>query len=167
MTKHNAENERIKRQYFAYLKEAKRHGEPTVDAAAKALHRFEEYTKYRDFKAFHTKQAIAFKRHLAEQTGQRSGEKSLMGLLLGLALRIAVLVRGINGGNSFSVEPSCPQLPPDVKRRDCPSVDDKSMKKPAFTLAFGCCWLFLDDEMVDAEGIEPSTCRLRVECSAN
>jgi len=40
MTKHNAENERIKRQYFAYLKEAKRHGEPTVDAAAKALHRF-------------------------------------------------------------------------------------------------------------------------------
>jgi len=25
----------------------------------------------------------------------------------------------------------------------------------------------LDDEMVDAEGIEPSTCRLRVECSAN
>ena len=29
----------------------------------------------RDFKAFHVEQAIAFKRHLAEQTGQRSGEK--------------------------------------------------------------------------------------------
>jgi hypothetical protein len=28
MTKHNPENERIKRQYFAYLKEAKRHSEP-------------------------------------------------------------------------------------------------------------------------------------------
>ncbi len=75
MTKHNAENERIKRKYFAYLKAAKRHSEPTVDAAAKALSRFEEYTRYRDFKAFHTEQAIAFKRHLAEQTGQRSGEK--------------------------------------------------------------------------------------------
>ena len=36
MTKHNAENERIKRKYLAYLKEAKRHSEPTVDAAAKA-----------------------------------------------------------------------------------------------------------------------------------
>ena len=75
MTKHNPENERIKHKYFAYLKEAKRHSEPTVDAAAKALNRFEEYTRYRDFKAFHQKQAIAFKRHLAEQKGQRSGEK--------------------------------------------------------------------------------------------
>ena len=69
------ENERIKRKYFAYLKEAKRHSEPTVDAAAKALNRFETYTRYRNLKAFHFEQAIAFKRHLAEQTGKRSGEK--------------------------------------------------------------------------------------------
>lgn len=75
MSKHNPENERIKRKYFAWLKEAKRHSEPTVDAAAKALNRFEDYTRYRDFGAFHVEQAIAFKRHLAEQTGQRSGEK--------------------------------------------------------------------------------------------
>lgn len=75
MTKYNSENERIKRKYFAYLKEAKRHSEPTVDAAAKALSRFEEYNRYRAFKTFHFEQAIAFKRHLAEQTGQRSGEK--------------------------------------------------------------------------------------------
>ena len=75
MTKHNADNERIKRQYFAFLKEAKRHSEPTVDAAAKALNRFETYNKYRDFKVFHFEQAIAFKKHLAEQNGQHSGEK--------------------------------------------------------------------------------------------
>ena len=79
MTKHNPENERIKRKYFAYLKEAKRHSEPTVDAAAKALSRFEEYTRYRGFKAFHFEQAIAFKRHLAEQTGQRSGRETEQG----------------------------------------------------------------------------------------
>jgi len=30
MTTHNSENERIKRRYFAYLKEAKPHSEPTV-----------------------------------------------------------------------------------------------------------------------------------------
>ena len=117
-----------------------------------------------------------FCRHHLPPVGETSrysprSSKSLIVFPLDLALRTAVLVRGINGGNSFSVEPSCPQccpqLPPDAKRRDCPSVDDKSMKKPAFTLTFGCCWLFLDDEMVDAEGIEPSTCRLRVECSAN
>ena len=75
MKKHSADNERIKRKYFAYLKEAKRHSEPTIDAAAKAFSRFEGYTKYRDFKAFHFEQAIAFKKHLAQEKGQRSGEK--------------------------------------------------------------------------------------------
>lgn len=75
MKKHSAENERIKRQYFAFLKEAKGHNESTVNAAAKALKRFEVHTKFRDFKAFHFQQAIAFKNHLAEQKGQQSGEK--------------------------------------------------------------------------------------------
>jgi integrase len=75
MTKHSAANERIKRTYFAYLKEAKRHSEATVDAAAMALYRFEVYTKYREFKAFHFEQAVAFKRHLAEQRSKQSGEK--------------------------------------------------------------------------------------------
>ena len=75
MKKHNPANERIKRKYFTFLKEAKSYSEPTVDAAAKALNRFEVYTKFRDFKAFHFQQAVAFKRHLAEQKGQRSGEK--------------------------------------------------------------------------------------------
>jgi integrase len=49
--------------------------EPAVDATAKALSRFEEYNRYRDFKTFRFEQAVAFKRHLAEQTGKRSGEK--------------------------------------------------------------------------------------------
>jgi site-specific recombinase XerD len=75
MTTHNANNERTKRQYFAYLKEARRHSEPTVDAVAKALARFEADTKYRDFKSFHFEQAIAFKRHLTEQKNQQTGEK--------------------------------------------------------------------------------------------
>ena len=40
MTKHNPKNERIKRQYFAYLREAKRQSEASVDAVAAALARF-------------------------------------------------------------------------------------------------------------------------------
>ena len=75
MTKHNAQNERIKRKYFASQKEAQRYSEPSVDAAAKALSRFEEYNRFRDFKAFHFEQAVAFKRHLAEATAVRSGER--------------------------------------------------------------------------------------------
>ncbi len=74
MTAHNANNERIKRRYFAYLKEAMRHSEPTVDAVAKALARFEVDTQYRDFKSFHFEQAIAFKRRLAEQKNQQTGK---------------------------------------------------------------------------------------------
>lgn len=75
MKKHNPANERIKRKYYVFLKEAKRHGEATVDAVAKAFNRFEIYTKFRDFKAFHFEQAVAFKSHLTEQKGKRSGEK--------------------------------------------------------------------------------------------
>jgi integrase len=75
MTKHNPDKERIKRKYFTFLKEAKRHCEQTVDATAKAIDRFEVYTRYRDFKAFHFEQAVAFKRHLGEQHALRSGDK--------------------------------------------------------------------------------------------
>jgi integrase len=74
MTNHNAPNERIKRQYFAYLAEALGHSEQSIDAAAKAIARFESFTRYKDFKAFHIEQARAFKRDLAGQRGDRSGE---------------------------------------------------------------------------------------------
>ncbi len=74
MTKYNAENERMKRQYFAYLKEALGQSEPTIDVVAKAIARFEEYTKWRDFKKFHIEQAKGFKHSLADQPGHRSGE---------------------------------------------------------------------------------------------
>jgi site-specific recombinase XerD len=74
MTNHNPANERIKRQYFAYLAEAQGHSEQSIDAVAKAIARFEGYTRYKDFKAFHIEQARAFKRDLADQRGGRSGE---------------------------------------------------------------------------------------------
>jgi hypothetical protein len=54
--------------------EAQGHSEQSIDAVAKAIARFEAYTRYKDFKAFHIEQARAFKRHLAEQRSSRSGE---------------------------------------------------------------------------------------------
>jgi hypothetical protein len=36
MAKHNENNERVKREYFAYLKEVQRHSEHSVDANAMA-----------------------------------------------------------------------------------------------------------------------------------
>ncbi len=75
MMKHNASNERIKRQYFIFLKEAKRQNESSVDGVAKAISRFESYTKFKDFKAFHFEQAVGFKKHLANQDNQQTGKK--------------------------------------------------------------------------------------------
>lgn len=75
MTTHNPKNERIRRQYFIYLKEAKRQSEATVDAVASALAQFEAETKHKNFNAFHFQQAIAFKKHLAEQTSKKTGKR--------------------------------------------------------------------------------------------
>lgn len=75
MPTHNPDNERIKRQYFLFLKEAKRQSEDSVDAVAKALARFEADTRYRDFRAFHHEQAVAFKRRLAAQDSRSTGAK--------------------------------------------------------------------------------------------
>ena len=63
--KYNSDNERIKRKYFTFMKEAKRQDESSIDAIAKALNRFEVHSKFRDFKAFHYEQAVGFKKHLA------------------------------------------------------------------------------------------------------
>ena len=67
MTNHNAANERMKRQYFAYLADAQGHSEETIDAVAKAIDRFETYTRYKDFKTFHIEQAKAFKRWVTHE----------------------------------------------------------------------------------------------------
>lgn len=74
MPTHNPENERIKRRYFAYLKEARRYSEASLDGVAKALHRFETYTCFKSFNAFHIEQAVAFKRHLAGQRNSKTDE---------------------------------------------------------------------------------------------
>ena len=68
--RYNANNERVKHRYFVFLKQARRQSEASINAVAKALHRFETYTRFRDFKAFRIEQAVAFKRHLADQLSQ-------------------------------------------------------------------------------------------------
>lgn len=75
MTKHNAANERVKRDYYRYLKEAKGRDEATIDAVAKSLARFEASTKRKDFRRFHREQAVAFKRALADAVNARTGER--------------------------------------------------------------------------------------------
>jgi len=69
----NPQNERVKRRYLAYLKEAKQLADQTLDGVARALSLFERHTKRKDFRAFHIQQAINFKTDLATQRSARTG----------------------------------------------------------------------------------------------
>jgi len=57
MDKFNAANERIKREYTEFLREADQKSEATVRGVEKAILRFEEYTGYCDFRRFNRDQA--------------------------------------------------------------------------------------------------------------
>ncbi len=72
--KYNSKNERVKRQYFKFLKEAKGQNGSTIDGVAMALTKFEEYHQRKDFSAFHFEQAVAFKKHLAKQLNDKTGK---------------------------------------------------------------------------------------------
>lgn len=71
--KFNEENERIKRRYLQFLREAKRNDMATVDKAAEAILRFEHSTGYKPFKRFHIDQAVAFKNRLSQEKNARTG----------------------------------------------------------------------------------------------
>lgn len=63
----NPENERIKRIYVHYLKNADGKADASIRQVEKAIRRFEDYTRAADFKTFDQKQAVGFKEDLASQ----------------------------------------------------------------------------------------------------
>ena len=67
------ENERIKRRYLQYLREAKRADVTTVDKAAEAILRFERSTGFKSFKRFHIDHAVTFKRQLSNEKSKATG----------------------------------------------------------------------------------------------
>ena len=74
MRKHHPENERIKRRYLLYLREAKRLAEASVDHAAATIAAFEASTNHGDFRRFHIEQARRFKRVLEDQINPATGK---------------------------------------------------------------------------------------------
>ncbi|MDI9847317.1 tyrosine-type recombinase/integrase [Rhodoblastus sp. 17X3] len=71
--KRHPANERVKRRYLQFLADVKGRDETSLDAVAKALERFDDYNRRRDFKKFHIEQARGFKAHLMEQRNVRTG----------------------------------------------------------------------------------------------
>lgn len=77
MRKHHPKNERIKREYLAWLQDAMGRSPATADQAAAAIALFEAYTRWKDFSLFHIEQARGFKSNLAAQRTPRRASRSL------------------------------------------------------------------------------------------
>lgn len=74
MQEYNPKNERIKKEYFRFLKEADQKAETTINGIRKAISRFEAYTEFEELARFNKQQAIGFKKHLANTRAARTGE---------------------------------------------------------------------------------------------
>jgi integrase/recombinase XerD len=96
MTKYNANNERIKRKYVTFLKQAKGQHESSIDSVAKAIARFETYTHHKDFKVFHVQQAITFKTHLANQKHHQTGKPLTLSTMHGTMRHIKAFVQWLS-----------------------------------------------------------------------
>lgn len=95
--KHNEENERIKRQYLQFLREAKRYDVTTVDKAADGILRFERSTGAKPFKRFHIEQAVAFKRQLEAEKNARTGKPLSKATIDGILRAVKAFVLWIAG----------------------------------------------------------------------
>jgi integrase len=135
MNKHNANNERIKKKYLTFLKEARGRSVNTVDAAANAIACFEEYNNFKDFKAFHYKQAIGFKKHLANRKHHRTGKPLSLATMNGTLRQLKdfiVWLAGVTGYKScinysdaeyFSLSENETRIAKTVRQKPVPSLE--------------------------------------------
>jgi site-specific recombinase XerC len=73
LSKFNPENERTKHRYLAFLGDAKRLSEDSVDQVAAALADFEIATGFKEFGQYRPEQAQSYKRRLAKAAHPKTG----------------------------------------------------------------------------------------------
>ena len=71
--KRHPENEKAKRAYLIFLRDAKGRDEKSIDQVAAAIDSFDEYNRRRGFAKFHIEQARGFKTHLSARRNARTG----------------------------------------------------------------------------------------------
>jgi site-specific recombinase XerC len=136
MRKHHPQNERIKREYFDYLEQAKRMSTSSVDQVAAAIALFEQSTTFRDFRKFHIAQAVAFKdrlqRRINPETGKPLAKATILSRLMALKAFI-VWLAGRPGyrsrirysdGNYFNPSANDERIAKAVRARPVPSLDE-------------------------------------------
>ena len=71
MRKCNPKNERVKRAYYEWQKEANKKSISSIDHIRIAIDKYETYTKYHDFRIFNKHKAVAFKKYLLQSKSIR------------------------------------------------------------------------------------------------
>jgi len=74
MAKFNSENERIKRRYLEWEREANGKSNSTIENIRNYIYLYDEFTKFKNFKLFNKNDAIAFKKHLAQKKARYSNQ---------------------------------------------------------------------------------------------
>ena len=72
MSKYCPENERVRRDYTFWLETSNGKQNATIDAALRAIERFEASTNCKPFRKFHIEQARSFRARLAEETNSNN-----------------------------------------------------------------------------------------------
>jgi site-specific recombinase XerD len=72
--KYNSKNEILKTRFLKMLGQAKGRDPKTVQAHANAIHEFEIFTNFKEFRKFEINDAIGFKEYLSNKINKRTGE---------------------------------------------------------------------------------------------
>jgi integrase len=136
MRKHHPQNERIKREYFDFLEQAKRMSPSSVDQVAAAIALFEQSTNFKDFRKFHIAQAVAFKDRLQQyinpETQKPLAKATILSRLMVLKA-FTVWLAGRPGyrsrirysdGDYFNPSANDERIAKAVRARPVPSLDE-------------------------------------------
>jgi integrase len=128
MVAYNPKNERIKKEYFHYQKEARGKADGTIDAIRKAISRYETYTGYKDFATFNKEQAIGFKKQLAKTAGARSGRVMAKSTLVATTSVLKEFFRWLSWQPGYKARLQAT----DVEYLNLSENETRAAKEPAF-----------------------------------
>ncbi len=97
----NPANERIKRRYYHYVREAEGRVEKTVEHASRAITEYERFTAWKDFKRFRPAEAIGYRRSLLAGDGKRSAQLSSRATVHTKLIQVRKFFRWLAGQPGF------------------------------------------------------------------
>lgn len=101
MSELNPANERIKRRYFYYLREAEGLAEITIDNSGRAIAAFEQFTGAKDFRSFSIKDAIGWRKNLLGGKGRVAAELSSRATVRSKLLSVQKFFRWLSQQSGF------------------------------------------------------------------